>query len=158
MKHARTSLEKKTQNINVENLIVVVIADGFYHNDGEAIIFDDCYVLLDTFIRPLIEEDKSKKRPCKTRLLSPFVYVSLVENFILMSFQPRNYYTLDAKYPKDLTDQGSKFWQNLDCKGEAKANFFSKKCRSERQNFFCGANSLRIRKLIKNSIKRILEP
>ena len=40
-------------------------------------------------------------------------------------------------------NQGSKFWQKIECESEAKANFFSKKIakrkRSERQIIFCEA-------------------
>jgi hypothetical protein len=46
-------------------------------------------------------------------------------------------------------NQGSKFWQKIDCESEAKAKlkriFFRKKLRSERQIIFCEANSLRFR-------------
>jgi hypothetical protein len=42
-----------------------------------------------------------------------------------------------------VIEQGSKFWQKIDCESEAKANFFSKKIakrkRSERQIIFCEA-------------------
>jgi len=53
-----------------ENLIVVVVAGGFYHDDGEAIIFEDCFVLLDTFIHQFVAVAKSERK-CKTVL---FIY------------------------------------------------------------------------------------
>merc|ERR1719223_1549622 len=58
MNDSQTSLKNKIENINVENLIVVVIADGFYCDNGEAIIFKDGYNLLDSFINPIIADAK----------------------------------------------------------------------------------------------------
>ena len=63
MSDAQSSLKSKINEINVENLIVVVVAEGFYHDDGEAIIFEDRFVLLDTFIDPVLKEP----RQCKYR-------------------------------------------------------------------------------------------
>ena len=66
MSEAQKSLGNEIEKINVENLIIVVIADGFYHDDGEAIIFEDSYVLLDTFIHPFIAI-ADEKRQCKIK-------------------------------------------------------------------------------------------
>ena len=68
MSKAQKSLENEIEKEKVENLIIVVAAGGFYHDDGEAIIFEDCFVLLDTFIHPLIALPENK-RPCKLRLI-----------------------------------------------------------------------------------------
>ena len=65
MNDAQASLRNKIDKIKVENLIVVVIADGFYHNNGEAIIFEDGYILLDSFIHPIIAI-ADDERQCKS--------------------------------------------------------------------------------------------
>lgn len=71
MSEAQKFIEKEIEEIKTkfENLIVVIIAHGFYHDDGEAIIFDDCFVLLDTFIDPLLPVAQSDRK-CKKILFS----------------------------------------------------------------------------------------
>jgi hypothetical protein len=81
MVEAQKSLEKEIEKRKtefedkIENLIVVVIADGYYHDDGEIIEFEDCYILLDTFIHPFIAIEENE-RQCKKTVVylskSPF--------------------------------------------------------------------------------------
>jgi len=66
MIEAKKKLNTIIQTTHTENLIVVVIADGFYSDDGEAIIFDDCYTLLDSFIHKIIYLKKDD-RQCKIK-------------------------------------------------------------------------------------------
>ena len=65
MSEAQRLLGIEIKTTKIENFIVVVIANGFYHDDGEAIIFEDKHVLLDTFIHPFVAFPEHE-RLCKT--------------------------------------------------------------------------------------------
>ena len=66
----------------IENLIVVVLTDGFCYEDGEVILFEDGPVLLDSFLHDTLAVEP-KRRKCELSL-----YDSLKLTFLSSLFYP----------------------------------------------------------------------